>query len=92
MKDHTKRGPDFLSMKVSNEIRRHWRAGKKQITLDGTKYNLSKFTRRAAYVTGGVTKRKVESWISVRPADGSLIPCASIELAHQGNMRTVRSK
>lgn len=92
MPTHASKGPDFLSVKIGNEIRRAWNAGKKQITLEGRKFNLSKLSKRNSFMVNGVAKSQMEYWIIVKPANGALVPMASIELKPQGNMRTVTAK
>lgn len=81
----------LTSEKSLKLIRAAWSAGRKTVTIDKVTYSIAKQTKRVTYVIGGVTKRRNESWLVVKPVRGGN-RVANIELSPQANMRTVTVK
>jgi hypothetical protein len=74
---------DSFSAKQKNAIRAAWRRGKRTITIDGIKFDLSKAagsTLLAFSKTKERPKGTRETYILVKPSDGSLTPLAQVSL------------
>lgn len=84
-------GIDFLEQKVQDKIRKAHRAGRKSVTIDGTKLTIKRKTRKVSYETtvNGEKKqvKRTESWL-VLNADGKSLPAGQIELKNNGNLRS----
>jgi len=82
----TKTDDSLISMKHGNEIRRAWKAGKRTIEINGRKFKLSKAagsTLLAFSKTDDRPKGKRQSYILVKPADGSHTPMAQVTLSEK---------
>lgn len=77
---------------IEAQVREAYHAGKKKIDLqlDGKVYTLSitRKNREVHYRAGDEDVRRTESWLHLKPADGSFTPTMQIELKPMGNLRS----
>jgi hypothetical protein len=81
------KGPDLLSFKVQNKIRKAFRAGRRKITIGDHTFNITREDKDVNFMAGGELHSQKESWLVVTLSD-SFTPRASFELEEQGNLRS----
>lgn len=74
--------------KHADKIRKSWNAGQKTIIIEGRRFIIR--LQKRQWKNPQTQQMHDERWLTVRPADGGLTPCASIEYKHHGNLRSVR--
>jgi hypothetical protein len=83
---------NILKEDQADKIRATFRRGRKDILIDGRKFSITKRTKRVSFLEGGEPKHQIENWLIIKPADGSMLPTAQIELTDQGNSRSYKKK
>jgi hypothetical protein len=70
------------------EIRKTFDRGRRDIILEGRRFAMK--LQITYYKDPETQQRHKNEWITIHPMDGALVPCASIERKHLGNLRSAR--